>query len=351
MMQDYPGVESWPYLDKLLCAWRAKEEQVRSACGLPPVPPYGRCRLYRDQEPTEEWLLEEAGLREAADPDPTSSPTSGPTPAPSTSSPTSAPLTSDPTSSPSTKAPTTESPSSAPITEVPTFVPTTGAPTMSEGLDDLVTTDEPTSGPIENPTSVPTETPTKAPTNIPTEKPSLPPTDVPTETPTEKPSPAPTASLAVALEPIECRDFRVNYNRMCSSGDPCCESQRADTTFCWDLYENYFPGTLINSACSTCCADNDNPEGRQIGPPAPPHPSGLVKNLQCSDLDNPYRMCKEDGCCSGTDTSGYCQDLYDLHGDDMNQICVSDTIVVASPLYVCKATHSFFSRNLPVVLL
>jgi hypothetical protein len=136
---------------------------------------------------------------------------------------------------------------------------------------------------------------------------------------------------------------------MCFSSDACCESTRADTSFCWDVYDNYFPGNDIYSACSSCCVDEENPDGKEIGPPNPPHPTGIEKTLQCSTVDNPYRMCKENSCCSGSD-SGHCQELYDFWGDDMEQICVSDTVVVSLSVFLTKPLTPF-SRNLLVVLL
>jgi hypothetical protein len=425
MMQDYPGVESWPYLDKLICAWRAKEEQVRSACGLPPAPPYGRCRLYRLQDATVEWL-EEAGLFEASEPTSsptTTQPTNAPTNAPSTTSPTSAPSTSptsapttsptsapitpgpttvptdsptstprhngnDPMTTPSSSVPITEGPTSAPITEAPVSTPT-AAPTTEAPTSDPTTapTSDPTTAPTTKvPTSAPI-TPTPAPTSAedlakltatakPTWNPNLfgsfagiypdtapaVPIFAPTEEPISAPSVAPSSvpssqpiSLArVSVQPvsvaaIECNSG-INYNRMCFSGDACCEGTRADTTFCWDVYDNFFPGNDIFSACSQCCVNGANPEGKQIGPPNPPHPNGIEKTIQCSAVENPFRMCKENSCCSGSD-SGHCQDLQDEWGDDMEQICVSDTVVVVSlPIFVTK-TLTPFSRNLSVVLL
>jgi len=53
-MQDFEGEPSWPYLDKLICKWRAEEEKRRSECGLDPAPVYKMCELYRGQVRTEE---------------------------------------------------------------------------------------------------------------------------------------------------------------------------------------------------------------------------------------------------------------------------------------------------------
>ncbi len=149
------------------------------------------------------------------------------------------------------------------------------------------------------------------------------------------------------------RQMCISGSRMCFSSDACCESTRADTSFCWDVYDNYFPGNDIYSACSSCCVNEANPDGKEVGPPNPPHPTGIEKTLQCSAVENPYRMCKADSCCSGSDDSGYCQELQDQWGDDMEQICVSDTVVVVVVylfIFLSKPLTPF-SRNLSVVLL
>lgn len=54
----YATAPSWPFLDKLICQWRRVEEQVRQTCGHAPVTPYGRCALFRNQQPTAAWLAE-----------------------------------------------------------------------------------------------------------------------------------------------------------------------------------------------------------------------------------------------------------------------------------------------------
>ena len=55
-MQDFENEGSWPYLDKLICKWRAEEEAKRKECGLPPAPVYKMCELYRGQVRTAEDL-------------------------------------------------------------------------------------------------------------------------------------------------------------------------------------------------------------------------------------------------------------------------------------------------------
>lgn len=240
-MQDYPNEPSWPFLDKLICAWREKEEEARAACGEPPAPPYGRCRIFteRNQQPTEEWLVE-AGM------DPTASPTKVPTPSPSksptkppTPGPTSAPSpgptfapSPGPTSAPSpgpTSAPSpgpTSAPSPGP-TKAPSAQPSpspssypTGSPTGEPELEADQVDDEtpmpvptryqrnpsrfrptmpdptppPTGYPSIGPTSLPTTFPTKFPTKSPSSEPTPGPTHHPTKSPTDKPSRAPSLS-------------------------------------------------------------------------------------------------------------------------------------------------------------
>jgi len=297
---------------------------VRVSCGLPPATPYGRCKLYRNQEPTEEWL-EEAGLREPAPADPTSTPSTSPV----TSSPSKAPVTASTLTSTPSKAPVTSGPSST-----PTLAPVTTA---------LVTASPVTSGP----TSMLTTSPTKAPTDSPSGAP-IAPTGAPVPLLTISPTDAP---VTVARIPdIECGDYRVNYNRMCFSSDPCCESTRADTTFCWDIYDNAFPGDLIYAACNKCCDNVDDPFAvpKEVGDPNPVR-ADLPQTLQCSDIDNPFRLCKPNSCCSGGSDSSFCLEreaLYTLqYGPDaMDEVCVSAILVSnSSPLAImmCQSLTAF----------
>lgn len=50
-LQQYHDVEPYPYLDKLICQWRETEERERARCGLPSVPPYRGCFIYRRGHP------------------------------------------------------------------------------------------------------------------------------------------------------------------------------------------------------------------------------------------------------------------------------------------------------------
>ena len=280
-MQDYPDAESWPYLDKLICQWRKEEEKVREACGLDPVEPYGRCELLRGQSPTQEWLDEAEGKGSGT-----------PVPAPVA---------------------TTQ----APAVSLFVGVDPTDSPTVSP-------VEEPTLSPVEEPTASPVEEPTASPADSETGVPVQEPTDVPmTDAPTEAlaqptASPVEDGSTGDVPAPIDCGAYSSGtISRACDSNDPCCESVRSDTSFCWDVYDNVFPGDLIKSACYHCCSIN-----RVVGDPNPINPD-IPKTIECSAVDNPYRMCKPDGCCSEPRSkSGYCQGVYDTYGDDMASICV-----------------------------
>lgn len=243
-MQDYPDAESWAYLDKLICAWRKVEEETRRNCGLPPAEPYGRCQLFRGQDPTPEWMAE-AGL---GDLPPTAKPTSSPT----------------------------ESP-----TDTPPLAP-------------LDTTKSPVTSPVTQPTSSPVD----------------PPTASPVESPVGGRGPPP---------PITCGGG--SMQRMCDSNDPCCESKRADTPFCWNIYDNVFPGEQIKSACYHCCA-----QPKMVGDPTPVDPA-IPKTIECSAVDNPFRICKAGGCCEQTRSrSRHCQDIYRDFADHIESICVSSSV-------------------------
>lgn len=305
-MQDYPDAESWPYLDKLICQWRKEEDKVREACGLDPVEPYGRCQLLRGQSPTQDWLNEAEGKGSGT-----------PVPAPRV---TQAPAVSlfvaeDPTSSPS----------DSPVAE----------PTLSP-------VEQPTLSPVEDPTQ---EDPTSSPVDLDTD--SL--TEAPAEQPTASPvdmtapfgvttsSPIDDGAILDAPAPIDCGAYSSGtISRACDSNDPCCESVRSDTSFCWDVYDNVFPGDLIRSACYHCCSIN-----RVVGDPNPVHPD-IPKTIACSAVDNPYRMCKQNGCCTEPrSTSGYCQEVYSTYGDDMASICVR----IIMYLFLCELIPSLVSLS------
>ena len=283
-MQDYPDAESWPYLDKLICAWRKKEEETRKKCGLKPAPPYGRCELFRGQNPTQEWV-KEAGGNATPTKSPTESPTKNPTRAP------------------------VDSPTRSPV-EAPTRSPQ-DSPTRSPQ-------DSPTRSPQDSPTRSPTETPTRSPEDRPTRSPTREPTRSPIRDPTSAPTDAP-VSIDKSIPPeINCRSQSNRLiQRMCDSNDPCCNTVRADTNFCWDVYDNIFPGDQIKSACYHCCE-----EKKIVGEATPINPK-IPQKIRCSDVDNPFRMCKDGGCCETKKSrSNHCNRSYAAYAEEMESICV-----------------------------
>jgi hypothetical protein len=115
---------------------------------------------------------------------------------------------------------------------------------------------------------------------------------------------------------------------MCESNNPCCEPIRSESSFCWESYDAL--GDAVESACYTCC---DEP--KLVGQ-ATPEQSGLPKTIQCSSVDNPYRMCKENSCCSNPrSTSDYCVEQYDLYPEEMEEICY----------YCCSTPKDIGSRR------
>jgi len=414
-MDAYDDAESWPFLDKLICAWRVEEDKIRQQCGEPPVEPYGRCSLKRNQEATEEWLRE-AGLLVSEEgqtdpPEPTSAPTSTPTASPVDSS------TAAPVAQPNQPTATNPSPTIAP-TEPPVDSPT-GACDASDpevcgcasvdqadyrgtisftasgrqcqawssqsphshsrtssrfpgtGLEAnycrnpdgedaawCYTTDPnkrwelcevPTCGESNAATDPPNASPTTSPSDKPagspivqgTQSPTFRPTDSPTQEPkpvtemgglggpspdSNPDGPSPGSNPGSVPPSIDCTAFAANYGRMCSSSDPCCESTRSDTNFCWDIYD-LFPGDAIYSACYHCC----NPEPKFVGPPSPPNPEIPKTDLKCSDV-NTQRICKSGSCCDNPSSGGYCAGELATYGSQMREICVSRQHVCPSYL-------------------
>ena len=219
-MESYVGIESWSFLDKLICQWRLEEEKVRSACGVDPAPDYGRCRLFRGQTPSKEWLI-------------------------------------------------------------------------SAGLS------PPDGGNVQSLQPMATESPVVTQQAI---------SAVAPETP--------------VIANIDCSAYNVDYSRMCAnSNTACCNDVRSDSDFCWDVYEKAFPGDLMSSACNHCCPDGP----KTVGPPHP-EKSGLPKTIQCSDVENPFRICG--GCCvDPRSPTSYCNDVYEKYGDSLEEICVRTTVL------------------------
>lgn len=305
----YPNTASWPYLDKLICQWRKVEEETRKACGLEPAPPYGRCSLFRGQDPSEEWLQEAGEISR----DPTVAPTITPssTPAPisaitilETSSPTAQPSTSNPTNAPTAASFNGEGGTGSIPTQSPSDTTQPASPTSGWGRFVDILRPGSTAPPTAAPSStMPAAGATSAPTTAGTPSPV---TSVPT-----------LSNLTSTPADLDCDAYSVSYERMCSSSSPCCEATRSATDFCWDLYENVFPDDLIYTACNKCCQDGP----KTVGPPATPR-DDLPKTIQCSSIENPFRVCNS--CCTDPrPATGYCSDVYSQYGDDVEQICVS----------------------------
>ena len=278
---------------------------MRDDCGEDPAPPYGRCELFRDQEPTEEWLIE-AGLQTSETEPPTDSlvdlpaaaPTAGPVPAPVPTPAVFAPV---PALAPA--AAPTPAPAAAPtpaLVPAPVPVPApTSAPTVeaSFGADGVGDNDQ--MNPIDWPDTV-------APTSSPTPAPSA------------EPATTPSASAQTPPEIDDCNSIDIDFDRFCESSKPCCESVRSETNYCWDNYDLLTNlGVSAASACYHCCA-----EPKIVGPPTPEVPE-LPKTIQCSDVTNPFRMCKPNSCCeSEPSSSNFCGERYDEWDDnEIEQIC------------------------------
>jgi Eukaryotic-type carbonic anhydrase len=272
-LQDYPDVESWAFLDKLICHWRIAEDKVRAQCGLPPATPYGRCELFRGQVPTEEWLAEEAGLIHTVE------------------------VRENPLFN-ATAIPVFES--SLPVS-VPAFAPSTFAAPVAPPTPPPVTASPITAPPVAAVTPAPVE---------PIPVVFITPSPVATA-----PIAEPTSSGEVPL--IQCDAWKdTNFDRMCDSDAPCCGSTRSDTNYCLGIYEQF--GFALEAACYHCCATP------QPVAPAAPVLADLPQTIQCSSLANvPHRMCKTDSCCSNPRAnSDYCVSQYGAFNDnELAQIC------------------------------
>lgn len=353
-MQDYPDAESWSFLDKLICQWRKEEDKVRESCGLPPVAPYGRCALLRDQQPTQEWLDEAAGLIHVSGSNQTST---APPEAPddeqtyNESGVVDAPL--GPSAAPSLSPGFRESgngqpdsffaPSSQPSlsSEVSgsdansSIPPPIDCLSLGGVLDRMCFSSDPCCSSPRSDTVFcaniydnifPGEAMKSAcyhccatPLTVADEAVEIPGSantfsDMPSDIPTS--SPESSIAYDVIPPPIDCGNDKTLIDRMCSSNDPCCESPRSDTMFCWNIYDNVFPGEQIISACYHCCsAPKEIAKERPIDPEIP-------KTIKCSAVDNPFRMCKENSCCSSPrSNSDFCKSVYAKHKGDIASIC------------------------------
>jgi Eukaryotic-type carbonic anhydrase len=266
-LQDYPDAEPWAYLEKLICNWRIAEDKVRANCGLPAATPYARCQLFRGQEPTPEWLAEEAGQIFTVE-----------------------------------------------VTENPLFNATSPSPIGSIAAPNLLDTHAPsstfgsasgTSAPVSPPVVLPSS---QAPSTL------APVSPIPAVFIT--PSPVVAAVVSTVPQPVQCDAWDINFDRMCQSDDPCCGDVRSDTAYCLGIYDQL--GSAAEAVCHNCC------ESPQSLGPAAPVLDDLPLQIQCSSLDNiAHRMCKTDSCCSDPRSeSEYCRSQYHAFNDnELAQIC------------------------------
>lgn len=229
----------------------------------------------------------------------------------------------EPTTGP-TLQPTTESPSENPSalptmspTAVPSSVPTSLPSLLPSAMPSISPTHAPSASPSKS--SSPSMMETSPPTGSPTERPSV----QPTASPTSSPTLAPTEVLQSIPPEIQCSDYNVDYSRLCYGTHPCCDNPRGDSSYCWDMYENVFPGSLIESACYHCCAG----ENKIVGPANDIHPEH-GKTIQCSSRDiNPGRWCKDEpgSCCNNPRSydSFYCREkVYpNFSSDLLEEVC------------------------------
>lgn len=352
-MQDYPDAESWSYLDKLICQWRKEEDKVREACGLPPVQPYGRCALLRNQQPTQEWLDEAAGLifvsgsnqtSNVPPTEPNDEPTYnesgvvdpiGPSAAPSLSPGLREPEFGQPASflAPSSQPSVTSDFTGSEVDS--TIPPPIDCLDLGDVIDRMCFSEDPCcTTPRTNTVFCgniydnifPGDAMKSAcyhccatPLTVGDVEIVVPGVaDVSSDMPSDIPTTAPNSSITTDIvpPPIDCGNDQTLINRMCSSTDPCCGSPRSDTMFCWNIYDNVFPGEQIKSACHHCCS-----EPKAVAEERPINPA-IPKTIKCSEVDNPYRMCKANSCCSSPrSNSEFCKSVYAKHKDDIDSIC------------------------------
>ncbi|GAX10104.1 hypothetical protein FisN_3Lh293 [Fistulifera solaris] len=381
-MQDYPDAESWSYLDKLICQWRKEEDRVREACGLPPVEPYGRCALLRNQQPTQEWLDEAAGLIFAPGSNNTSSeppivPDDEPTynesgavdslvPSPAPSFPTGL---REPNFG---QAGSIFAPSAQPsvasefgASEVNnTIPPPIDCLNLGDVIDRMCLSEDPCcTSPRTNTVFCdniydnifPGDAMKSAcyhccPTPL-----TVGDAELTASSGSDMPSDIPTTAPGSVLvpgaipPPIDCGSDNTLIERMCSSNDPCCGAPRSDTMFCWNIYDNVFPGEQIKSACYHCCS-----EPKMVAEERPINPA-IPKTIECSAVDNPYRMCKENSCCSNPrSNSEFCKSVYAKHKGDIESICqycCREPLTVGSARYLRSGgeDEAEFSEDGPLV--
>lgn len=168
-----------------------------------------------------------------------------------------------------------------------------------------------------------------------------------------------TASQNSPFEGLSCSELGningINLNRICKSGG-CCDPVRSSTDQCHSAYE--FFGDFMASICSNCCHP-----AKELAPPPPSHP--IYSPIQCTLVDSPNRICKENSCCESTaSTSPYCGGIYETYGDSIGSICwyccsepkeVDPSLIIgnvrkltngSSPTFTREQTHALEENEL-----
>ena len=168
--------------------------------------------------------------------------------------------------------------------------------------------------------------------------------------PTKAPTPSPTKSPREEEADVakECDENCPNGNcrRMCSGSHPCCRRRRSDTAFCWNVYENHFPGVQIFGACEKCCNSKKPKRKKFFAKPI----FTMPKKIKCSDYSTDMqRFCKPGSCCSNPrSTTRFCSAAYDKYPyDDFKQLCVSSLLPNPSGgMVLCPNALQFFTALL-----
>ncbi len=170
------------------------------------------------------------------------------------------------------------------------------------------------------------DSPTRPPsTSAPVLAPSTP---APILAPVTPPTQTPVSPTTGTGNGVVCSDYLnhpiINLDRICSDSG-CCTNPRSATTHCHGVY-NFFLSDM-DEVCSACC----NPS-KQVGLPPLDHP--IYPQIDCTLVNNPFRMCKPNSCCErGPSSSAYCAGVFDTYEDGMASICwycCSEPIDIAS---------------------
>jgi hypothetical protein len=246
-LQDYPDADSWAFLDKLICHWRIEEDKVRTQCGLPAATPYGRCQLFRNQEPTPEWLAEQAGqiFEKVATKNPYWNTTHGsgtklPTPPPTTLSPVQAPAPAIVEPVPVEQAPVNVVLPTAPVSDIPQIQ----CDAWNINFSRMCSSEEACCGTVRSDTEYCWSVYSQLGDGI----------EAACFRCCDPPQPVgPKATpLAELPQTIQCSELGNIPNRMCKS-DSCCADPRPQTDYCKIQYDTFNLSELAQ-ICYYCCA-------------------------------------------------------------------------------------------------